>query len=42
MTDISIRAPQASWQFSNIVISVLTGAVIVLAGVLSFAPYALI
>ena len=42
MTNISLRAPaQTTSRFSNIVISLLTGAVIVIAGALSFAPYAL-
>ncbi|HEX3674568.1 MAG TPA: hypothetical protein VHU87_09870 [Rhizomicrobium sp.] len=39
MTRISTTVPAQTSSFNSVLISVLTGAVIVLAGVLSFAPY---
>ncbi len=42
MTQEFIHVPEQNSRFSTAVVGTLMGAVIVLAGILSFAPYSLI
>ncbi|HEY2068345.1 MAG TPA: hypothetical protein VGG48_02225 [Rhizomicrobium sp.] len=41
MTDTTLRAPAQTSNITTTIISLLTGAMIVGAAILSFAPYAL-
>ena len=41
MAQFSVRAPAQSSSFNTVVVGIFTGAMIALAGLLSFAPYTL-